>query len=817
MELNDAIKYALDGKALLFTGAGFSIDKENNETLDRLGRPLMHSKELSKHLLELCNISVDENNIPDLDKSAQFCRTKLNGLDLIKALKDAYTISSCASWQKTILDVPWQRIYTTNYDDLPSFARKQSANKSLPKLKSVTIDKKIKDIYDKSNLCIYLNGFIDDLNEENIDTQFKLTSKSYSSSSFSDSEWSAIFRLDIKSAKAVFFVGYSLYDLDIKRILNSIPSLNEKIFFFLGPSDEIDKEIVRSEIVDYGTDTQKTASELAKLIENLAVNHTYSIEEEPMHSFSRYIQDRGIHTTIPSDKVSDLLTWGDVSFSFITSAINNNLNYIVNRSSIPKITNKIVNNGTDIVIHSDIGNGKSTFCAHLALSLTEYGFDVYKLNSSASFEQDINKILKSNEKIAIIVENFFNFEYEIKSILKQRNSNIRLIVTARTPDYEVRNSEWLDNDNDPFEQLDLNKLDTNEIEQLINLIDLSGLWREFAAYNIKKKTEIIKLTYQSQFHSILIGLIKSKEMQTRLKEYLNFSKLSNDEIKLISGVFILQIVGFDFDADDVSEITGARIQYNSRRKNEVITRILYTDDGKLKAKSSAIAKYSLNYLIDPAVVFTTLESLLKNTYKLSKYRKESIFNSLLRELFLFRNISRIISNNYSKESIYRYYDLLGELGNFNDDPMYWLQYAIAKLFTNDLEKSDDYFQTAYSLAQRRDQYNTFKIDNHYARFLIESSINNYDSSLSKTVFQKSRSIIERQIADSNNRHYPYKVATLYLDFYNIYSQTMTDQEKTTFIEAIKRILKGAKAAQSNDPHKDISKCIKTLSVIIDNN
>src|SRR5208282_5761831 len=60
----------------------------------------------------------------------------------------------------------------------------------------------------------------------------------YLTASIMDSSWAVLFRQDLESAQSVFFVGYSIYDLDIKRILWEHEGLKKKCFFVLGASPD---------------------------------------------------------------------------------------------------------------------------------------------------------------------------------------------------------------------------------------------------------------------------------------------------------------------------------------------------------------------------------------------------------------------------------------------------------------------------------------------------------------------------------------------------------------------------------------------------
>lgn len=815
MELTDAIRYALDGKALLFVGAGFSIDQDAK---NQKGTPLKSGGELSQHLLGLCDMG-DIDPIPPLDLAAQYCRNTLKVHNLIDELKELFTVTNCAEWQKNIINIPWQRIYTTNYDDLSEFCRNKHENlQELKKLKSVTIEKKLSDIHDKSNLCIHLNGYIDELNESNIDNDFKLTSYSYAHQSFLGSEWSNTFRYDIKLAKAIFFVGYSMYDLDIQRTLNSTLNLSEKTFFFIGLDNTFNNKLISKKIEPYGTDTKMTAQELSEAITVARMNHVPKKEHDPFYSFIKARSNFNISIDhINSSLVFNLLMYGSISSEFLAAQINNHkLNYIVRRDyHLKNVINVICDKNKDIIIHADIGNGKTVFCEHIALTLLEKGYSVYFLKDSRTYITELAQLITYSDNIVIIIENFFLYEDVLRDLLRQRKSNIRLILTARTPDYEVRDSNWLDlheDNSESFSELDINEINEEEIKQLIYLVNYSKLWGYLASLDDLKKISSIKKIYKSQFNSIVLGLIRSPEMESRIKEYFNFSILSQEKTKFLTTIFILQILGFDFETNEISDLSGIRFSYNKRYDSDDVFSKLIVDDGsKLKSKSSILAQYCLNNLISPHIIFDSLNQLLVNAYAMRSSNYNKLYMQLLSELFLFRNVTKVIPKdvNLYKTQIEKYYDKIGMLG-YQNDPMYHLQFAISYLFTGELDKSEASFDTAYEVAKRIPNYNNYKIDNHYARYLLEYANDTYDPENSKTAFNKSRLILERQMADKNNRHYPYRVASLYADFYNIYSSTMSSSELQTFKAAIVRILNHAQKAPK---HRDVTNCIRTLSSI----
>jgi hypothetical protein len=218
MDIVMAIQKALSGQALLFVGAGFSFGAINVG-----GAKFKTGRQLAKFLSKSCHIQ----ETADLDEAADIYVEAHDRTHLINLLKKEYTVKEVRPWHQTISSVDWQRIYTTNYDNILETCYAQNGKKLNP----VTLSDKIRTIDTSSNLCVHLNGYIDRLNIETIMNEFKLTNTSYLTTTFLGSDWISLFRSDIKLASAIFFVGYSLYDLDIKRILFESDQLRDKCFF----------------------------------------------------------------------------------------------------------------------------------------------------------------------------------------------------------------------------------------------------------------------------------------------------------------------------------------------------------------------------------------------------------------------------------------------------------------------------------------------------------------------------------------------------------------------------------------------------------
>ena len=139
------------------------------------------------------------------------------------------------------------------------------------RLTAVTLSEDIYSIPKDHAVCIHFNGFVDTLDRQKLWTELKLTETSYITASIADTSWAMLFRQDLKLARAVFFVGYSLYDLDIKRIINESVSMKDKSFFYLGQSPP---EASRRRASRFGTIIQASAQDFVTAVRHVAGKYT---------------------------------------------------------------------------------------------------------------------------------------------------------------------------------------------------------------------------------------------------------------------------------------------------------------------------------------------------------------------------------------------------------------------------------------------------------------------------------------------------------------------------------------------------------------
>ena len=122
------------------------------------------------------------------------------------------------------------------------------------------------------------------------------------------------------------------------------------------------------------------------------------------------------------------------------------------------------------------------------------------------------------------------------------------------------------------------------------------------------------------------------------------------------------------------------------------------------------------------------------------------------------------------------------------NPQFWLQYAIARLEHQDFKSADTLFRTAYSHARSRPGYNTFQIDNHYARYLLISRTKDprYDDYFK--AFIDAHNLLIKQARTERGAYYPFKVARSYVDFVAQNRGRLRPEQQEVISSSIKQMI-----------------------------
>ena len=227
VDLKEALRHALDGNAVLFLGAGFSDGAQN-----KLGAGFPMAGELSKLLMQ----SLGESEDLPLSTASEYYKKIKGRVGLLQFLEDHLNATTVTEQHKSFCRVKWRRIYSTNYDDV----FEKACDEAGVRVESFALSSSVNDINipDGKLQCVHLNGYLPTCNVANVDDQLTLSDTSYATGKFLGSPWRPILIDDFRSAKAIIFVGYSLSDLDVKRVLVA-QAVRSKTVFVTKPNPSL--------------------------------------------------------------------------------------------------------------------------------------------------------------------------------------------------------------------------------------------------------------------------------------------------------------------------------------------------------------------------------------------------------------------------------------------------------------------------------------------------------------------------------------------------------------------------------------------------
>jgi hypothetical protein len=296
LDIQEAVKLVLSGRAVLFTGAGFSLG-----ALNLRGEPFKTGRQFAAHLAGMVGLP----ETTGLEDASEWFTDQLGQGRLIEEMQQEFTVKQVSPSHVEMLSHPWRRLYTTNYDNVAEIAAAQSGKRLTP----ATLSDAIHTLPRTGTLSVHLNGFIDRLDASNINSDIKLTDTSYLTNTVATSPWATTLRQDLDAARAIFFVGYSTADIDIRRLLFERPSLKEKCFFIVGSAPDA---VAKQRIERFGAVLNMDLGTFASTLKTAAKSHSPQSDLAPLNYSVQRFEPPTTRDTFEDRMVFDLFLHGDI-------------------------------------------------------------------------------------------------------------------------------------------------------------------------------------------------------------------------------------------------------------------------------------------------------------------------------------------------------------------------------------------------------------------------------------------------------------------------------------------------------------------------
>lgn len=765
--LADVIHSIASRNAILFLGSGFSASARGIENEE-----MPTAQDLAQKIADLQSFDAEK----DLRyASSRYLDSGGDKNNLIKLLKETFTVGEVEDHHVTIASMPWRRVYTTNYD----MCFERAAEKSSKIYDSVDLTSDPSEYAAKNNVCVHLNGSLKILNQETLDGAFKLTNSSYlSPDSFLTSNWRYAFQRDVDFSSAIIFVGYSMYDIEVQKILHSDPAYREKTYFI---TRSLKSGRDKFTIEQFGSILPIGAEAFAKAIGDQTEDFASEPEELILASLWEYEFNEDDVEVRDAD-VDAFMMRGEVSDEIIDAAITGakGAPLLISRDDLT-YASQLLDSSAKVVVTAEFGNGKSTFIRALRSQLSLGGIRVFTADQADPHQHDdLEQLVKKDVKGCLIIDSYEQNIELLSHYAELKPANLKLIISARTSIHE-RFRAWLVEVGLQFNEITLDDLSSDEADQFIDIIDNVGYWGDKAALPHHSKQSVVIYDHQRQISLNLLALFSSPQMIARVKDLLDGLLTNHQYRDTIFAIALLSATDRPLTSSLISEIAMNDAIYSSGlRTNESFKQLFRIQGTRILAKSSIFAvalishQFHSTYIVDQLLkIVAAIDDGIKDVKDIQK--------SLLR----FSVIERLLPAKQRMQNLVRYYEhLKREISWLKRDPHFWLQYGMAQLTYKHFDKAQGYFDQAYALAKQKHNYHTDHLDTQQARLFVMQSMAVDDISRSSQLFQEGHKLI-RSLPDDVHK---YRQVELYKEVFERKYALLPKNQKNFFEQACKTLL-----------------------------
>lgn len=776
MANEDAIKklkhILLTKDPILFTGAGFSLGakKSDNKTF------LPSGKELKMNIIkDVLGYKEDSEEFAELNNETlqNVCEhTNLHHqTQLQDYLTEIFTDCKPEEFHKTVCSYKWNKIYTTNIDDVIEncIQGNRLLVQNLGRIKTGSSDK---IEYIKLHGCVRNQeaGYIFS-EKEYVDSMLK--SRDYRFNSFGQ---------DIQY-KDFVFIGTDFNEINLDYYLNlyeNAPAKTSKGFlFFINPSVSImfrtRIEKVGGIILNWKTD------EFAGFLEQEVLSVKDKNTKLSIKNFSILNNEVEKYKTFKAYRsnlyVGDNPKWLDIlnDWDFFNGEVWKNFKEYYNLIQSENITHSIYT-----LVGKSLA-GKSTYSRRIGYFLYNEGYTVLEFIGRDFEYYPIVQFCKNRDinKLCIIVDNASYYYGAFRSLLNSMPLTVDLIIVANTRPYFHNRKKYNIITENYFEYYIPTYINYAFAKEIENKLYKKGYLGSFKQYEKSERIERIKKT--NDIPDCLYTITYSKKFIDRFMDDLmpRYDRLRYGK-DLIAYLSIFQELDLPYLPLEIVTLIFQRDTNNALK--EIDDFVKYNESNGISIRNSALGKIIINKL-QPTQRLEYIKELLINISPQVSEREHTYWNeieaSLLKEKLLRKRLGL-------RTSAIR--NMLFEIQDYYDESYnYWIQVGITEQFSYEFEKALNHFQQAEALNP-----NSYMVQNAIARNFLRQANYSEDYEKARPLFDEGenrmleliRNRDEFQVKAFSTHCYLYEKINFYIKF-NI---EPSDKELKNMFDLLKRIV-----------------------------
>lgn len=773
---SQVLEKIMSGQAILFNGAGFSFGAKNID-----GTAIPSGKKLSEYLAKKCKIDINS----DLKIASKCYIKQFSKEELIQELKSILTVSEVTEYHKSIANLPWKRIYTTNYDCVIEHA----ANSIGKCLNTIRLSDSIRDNA-KDNICIHLNGVITHLNKATLDNEFKLTDSSYITEDLTSNPWFSLMRSDFETADLIVVIGYSMQsDIDILRLFAN-PTIKEKIIIIDSNNPSEENKLM---LPDYGEYMPIGLNNFSIEIDNFKTTYIPSLLSKQFYSFSYSQQNPQTSTEASFTDIFELYSIGKYSPLLLECKYNgeyrDGYKYLLLRKSVETILTNL-NKYRYFVVTSDLGNGKTIFCKILQNEFQYTKYPVFEFKKRQSdWKNEVKEICNEYKQGMIIIDDYPSAMDILYEFAYYDISKLKFVLTARTAINKTKYRNLIEKLNinpNSIKLIDINLLNSSEVDNLAQILKSQRVLGKLPVQdNYDAITKFISNDCKSKFCDLLLELYNSSDIKQRLTKL--FSEISNesDDFKSVL-IFALMkpVMGLKIDLIDFENLLEINHAHFSTSENSIINELFDFKGNEPIVKSSIVAKNILYNII-------SIDNVLEISKKmLVACKKQNSYSDLQINLMSHTHYTIFKLNEDNLHKILKFYDSLRNY--YSDNHFFWEQYALICINLKDYRTANACIETAYQIAKNNNSFVPFQIDTIYGNCLLSELIDRNEDFAHNEAIERTYEACNRILRNidhvDNDKYRAFKQLSRISQIYTLFKEKFDNRDISIFKEISHKVI-----------------------------
>lgn len=707
-----ALQKGRQGKAVLFCGAGASLDsigfgcEELPAASPLLGK---FNEFLGKNFSKL---PIAASKVADASLQ-----------DYFRIITDCFKVQAVSDDMKRIMNYPWSKVYSTNYDDSVEISCQKIGKKG----QTLTAADKPSDVLPGRLPIVHLHGFVNHFRIDTIREECILDYSSNIANKVYEGPWATELKNDISTADIVVFLGYSLYDPEIAKLVLQGGNSKKKIFFV---NSKIEDEELTYMQEMFGSPLHIEKDGFARIVE--ALPGGAGDEKRSYVCFKSASEQEVEHRNVNYEDLSDLFLFGKIQDKLLQAdVIGESSRYVIRPAIVETIKDELQRGVGLISIYSPLGHGKTVLSKILGSELSKENDVFFAVRNQGNFMEELRLIIKNNNRPIIIVDDYYKFLKHHRDMASLKSEDVVYIFTSRLSVHETRkdalpaqflNHEVLD--------LRIGELAQSDADALVPLTNQAGMWRALSELSDAEKAKKLISTgpggYQANFANILVGLMNSSEMIGRIRKELQILKeLSKDAYDVVLLSIYLEFTNNhvdDYVIDQTLRVDLSNIHSSQSTSN--VFRVFFNLENQSGGyfAGSIFAKYAMEKICDHGDLIEVIENSANNLADSSPLFEE--MRLVMVDLLRFNYLKVIASQDQHRlRRIRDLYSNLSSNPNLNRDDLFWNAFGMCQRALKDFDAAVNHFRTSISYAKNRGRnYVPYHAQNQLIVCLLERGI-----------------------------------------------------------------------------------------------